>query len=121
MKVSIVITTCNRERYAVDALECVRRQPLCDRELLVVHVGYTDDTQRALEPNRSRITYVRTGHRGPAHARNMGIGRALGEYLFLLDSDDLWRRTRTLRASLAGSAISASTNSGSSRSIMRND
>ncbi len=104
MKVSVVITTYNRERYVVEAVESVLRQTLDDRELIVVDDGSTDDTQGVLAPYLNRISYVRTRHRGPAHARNVGLELAQGEYVCLLDSDD---RCHPARLALQAAVLDA--------------
>jgi glycosyltransferase involved in cell wall biosynthesis len=56
----------------------------------VVDDGSTDDTARALEPYAGRIKFVRQQNRGMNAARNRGLREASGEYLALLDSDDVW-------------------------------
>jgi GT2 family glycosyltransferase len=62
-----------------------------DFEVVVVDDGSTDGTGDALRSVRDdRISYIRQANLGPAAARNVGIERAVGEYVCLLDSDDLW-------------------------------
>jgi hypothetical protein len=46
--------------------------------------------EKALEPYRDRIIYVRQENQGPGGARNTGIRMARGAYVALLDSDDVW-------------------------------
>ncbi len=89
MKVSVVVTTYNRACYVLNAVDSVLRQTLKDLELIVVDDGSTDDTELVLSSYHDRIRYVRTENRGPAHARNVGIGLATGDYVCLLDSDDV--------------------------------
>lgn len=89
MKVSVVVTTYNRACYVSEAVDSVLRQTLKDLELIVVDDGSTDDTGLVLSSYGDRIRYIRTENRGPAHARNVGIGLAKGDYVCLLDSDDV--------------------------------
>lgn len=89
-RVSVVVPTYNRARYIVDALDSVFAQTFRDIEVIVVDDGSTDDTAERLAPYAGRIEYVRTANQGPARARNEGMGRARGEYIAWLDSDDLY-------------------------------
>ena len=43
-----------------------------------------------LEPYRERIVYLKQENSGPGGARNTAILKARGEYVALLDSDDVW-------------------------------
>ena len=68
MEVSVVITTYNRERYVVEAVESVLRQSHDDHELIVVDDGSTDDTQRVLAPYLKR-KFLRSNRAPLAGAR----------------------------------------------------
>src|SRR5438067_282471 len=61
-------------------------------ELLVVDDGSTDDTAEKVKPfeGDGRVWLVRQRNRGLAATRNEAIGRARGELVSMLDSDDLW-------------------------------
>jgi glycosyltransferase involved in cell wall biosynthesis len=66
---------------------------MSDFELLVVDDGSTDDTGTIAESfaaRDDRIRVIRKNNGGSATARNVAIARANGEFLALLDSDDLW-------------------------------
>jgi len=62
-------------------------------ELLVVDDGSSDETAnivRALAADDKRIKLLQQKNRGVSAARNLGIERARGEYIALLDADDIW-------------------------------
>lgn len=90
--VSVIIPTYNRAALLIEALNSVLAQTLQDFEILIVDDGSTDDTQVRLVSylTDSRIRSIRQDNGGPAKARNRGIEESRGEFIALLDSDDLW-------------------------------
>src|SRR5689334_17923461 len=89
--VSVVIPTYNHSRYVLDAVESVFAQTFTDYELIVVNDGSPDDTSDVLRPlvDAQKIQYIEQPNRGGAAARNAGLGRARGEFIVILDDDDL--------------------------------
>lgn len=88
---SVVIAAHNAERTLPSTVRSVLAQTRPDFEILVVDDGSTDGTGEAARSfSDSRIIYLRQENLGPAAARNAGIDRARGEYVCMLDSDDLW-------------------------------
>ena len=90
MKVSVIIPTYNRSKLVVETLRTVLDQTYRDKEVIIVDDGSTDDTESALSPYLDRITYIRQENQGVNAARNTALEVAKGEYIALLDSDDLW-------------------------------
>jgi glycosyltransferase involved in cell wall biosynthesis len=88
--VSVVVAAYNVAPYIGETLDSLVRQTYTAYEAIVVNDGSTDETERAVEPFRDRIVYVRQENRGPAAARNTGLRRARGRYVALLDGDDVW-------------------------------
>ena len=90
--VSVVMPTYNRLPYLRDSVDSVLRQTCPRWELIVVDDGSTDETAAYLSGLRDRrVHLVEHSHCGnPAQLRNIGIERAMGEYVAFLDSDDLW-------------------------------
>lgn len=91
MKVSVIIPTYNRAELVQETIESVLRQSCRDYEIIVIDDGSTDNTEHALKRFSSEIIYIKQENRGLNAARNRAIDLARGEYIALLDSDDLWR------------------------------
>jgi GT2 family glycosyltransferase len=90
MLFSIVIPTYNRVDVLSRALESVWGQRFTDYEVVVVDDGSTDGTQAYLRGLGNKVRIIRQPNRGPGAARNIGVLEAKGDYVALLDSDDLW-------------------------------
>jgi glycosyltransferase involved in cell wall biosynthesis len=89
--VSVIIPTFNRAAMVTEAVASVLNQTYPDLEILVVDDGSTDGTAAALEAFGGRIRVLRQDtRRGVSAARNVGLQAARGEWLALLDADDLW-------------------------------
>ncbi|MGQ0715413.1 MAG: glycosyltransferase family 2 protein [Gemmatimonadaceae bacterium] len=92
--VSVVIPSYNRARLVGGAIESVMSQTWPYVEALVIDDGSTDETEAAVAPYvekyGERVRYVRKPNGGVASARNVGFTLARGEFIALLDSDDLW-------------------------------
>lgn len=94
--VSVVIPTWNRRELLSRALDSVMEQTLPVSEIIVVDDGSTDGTARMLqERGDPRIRCLRQANSGVSAARNAGLALARGEFIALLDSDDLWHADKT--------------------------
>ena len=91
-EISVIIPVFNTEKYLADCLDSVCAStvfPLC--QVLVIDDGSLDGSlEIAGEYGRryENISVYRTFHSGVSAARNRGIQKARGRYLFFLDSDD---------------------------------
>jgi glycosyltransferase involved in cell wall biosynthesis len=90
LRVSAVIPTYNSAKYIRDAVESVLAQTYPVYEVLVVDDGSTDGTEELFKGYGNRIRYIRQANAGPPVARNTGLAQAAGDWIALLDSDDLW-------------------------------
>ena len=95
--VSVVIIFLNAKRFMQESIESVFAQTYDNWELLLVDDGSTDSSTeialRYVEQYPERVHYLEhEGHqnRGMSATRNLGIRNAKGEYIALLDSDDVW-------------------------------
>jgi glycosyltransferase involved in cell wall biosynthesis len=101
---SVVIPTFNRQKKVAKAVRSVLAQTFTDFEILVVDDG-SDETERQLQEEfGDRIRYFRGLGQRVAAARNLAIGRALGEWIAFLDSDDWWYPTKLERYAEAARA-----------------
>jgi glycosyltransferase involved in cell wall biosynthesis len=87
--VSVLLPTYNRERFIAESLESVFAQTLLPSQVIVINDGSTDDTTTALEPFRQRIVYLESENRGKASALNLGMAQVTGEYVWIMDDDDV--------------------------------
>lgn len=90
--VSVVIPVFNGASFVAEAVASVRTQTVKDVEIIVVDDGSTDGTQAVLTKlqRTAGITWIQQDHGGPARSRNRGIEAAHGQYVALLDCDDVW-------------------------------
>ena len=88
--ISVVIPTYNYALYLPEAIDSVLAQTYAPLEIIVVDDGSTDDTPRVLAAYGDKVRVIRQDNQGVAAARNAGLAAARGEYVALLDSDDVW-------------------------------
>lgn len=86
---SIIIVNWNVREYLRACLRSLPQQhPKYRIEVIVVDNGSTDGSQPMLEGEFPWVTTVALGeNRGFAHANNVGIARATGRYIFILNPD----------------------------------
>jgi len=94
MKVSVIISTYNNDQYLGEAIDSILGQDRLDNgdfECIVVDDGSTDDTPKLLANYRDpRLqTYRLPANCGIGIARNVGIRCAKGEYIAIMDGDDI--------------------------------
>lgn len=91
--VSIITPIYNGGKYVSHTIDSVINQTYPNWEMIIVNDGSTDDSVKIIEEylkKDDRITLYSQSNGGSASARNNGIRRANGQYIALLDSDDLW-------------------------------
>lgn len=90
--VSVIIPTYKHRDFVLATLESVFAQTFADYEVIVINDGSPDDTAELLRPlaEAGRIRYIEQENQGQSAARNRGISESRGEFIALLDDDDLW-------------------------------
>ena len=89
--VSVIIPSYNAADYITQTLESVLAQTLTDIEVIVVDDGSTDNTRNIVADfaNKDpRLMLVEQVNQFAGVARNNGMSKARGKYLYFLDADD---------------------------------
>ncbi len=97
-RVSVVIPLYQTQAYIAEALASVLAQSFTDFEVIVIDDGSNDaGPEIARSTGDSRVRVVTQENRGLAGARNSGIRIASGEFVALLDADDVWEPEKLAR------------------------
>lgn len=101
--VSIIMLTYNRANYIQLAIQSVLDQTYQNWELLILDDGSTDDTATIVNSYAdSRIKYIHDPvNKGLARKRTESLAFPTGEYVAILDSDDIWSDCNKLSAQVA--------------------
>lgn len=98
MKVSVVIPAYNHEKFIGPAIDSVLNQSWQDLELLVIDDGSTDRTADVVNSyDDPRLTYYYQENQDAYNTINRGLGMAGGEYVAILNSDDVYSTDRLER------------------------
>lgn len=100
-KVTVLITVYNGEQYLEEAIRSILAQSFSGFELLVVDDGSTDDSaavaeRLAVQDSRIRVSRL-IPNKGRTHALMHGLDLAQGEYVAILDADDIAMPDRLAR------------------------
>jgi GT2 family glycosyltransferase len=88
--ISIIMPVYNGERFIQEAIDSVLAQTENDFELIIVDDGSTDATLAILETYGDRLTVLRQQNSGHAAARNAAAKISRGQWIAMIDADDLW-------------------------------
>jgi glycosyltransferase involved in cell wall biosynthesis len=89
MKVSIIIPVYNAEPYLEKCILSALNQTYRDIEIIAVNDGSTDHSADILAKYSDQVQIIHKKQGGVASARNAGIQIARGEWIKLLDNDDI--------------------------------
>src|SRR5699024_2598369 len=88
-KITVIVPAHNTGRFIAKTLYSVIAQTYTNFEVLVIDDGSTDHTYDvASSVKDNRIKVFRTSHEGLSAARNYGLKKASGDFIYFLDSDD---------------------------------
>ena len=93
-RLAAVIPTYNRGRSIRRCLDSVYSQTRIPEEIIVVDDGSTDGSTSHLEKQYPGIRVLFQKNQGVSAARNTGIREAKSEWIALLDSDDVWLKSK---------------------------
>ena len=95
--VSVIIIFLDEIEFLAEAVESVLAQTYGRWELLLIDDGSNDGSseiaRRHAEQYPEKVRYLEHAHhknRGMSASRNLGVRHARGEYVALLDGDDVW-------------------------------
>lgn len=90
IKVTIIITNYNKEKYLLESIESALNQTYQSFELLIIDDGSTDNSKEVIEKYReySNVIIEYQENNGVIYTRNRAIGLAKGKYILQLDGDD---------------------------------
>lgn len=91
-KISVVVPVYNVEKYLKECIDSIINQTLEDIEIICVNDGSTDSSLEILNDyakKDSRIIVINKSNSGYGHTMNMGLNAATGEYIGIIESDDL--------------------------------
>jgi glycosyltransferase involved in cell wall biosynthesis len=90
--VSVVIPVYNPEDVFRETLDCVIKQTYHNIEIIIVDDGSETGALHSIidKFKDQNIRYFRLPHKNANVARNYGIQVAKGQYIAMLDADDLW-------------------------------
>lgn len=93
--ISVIIPAYNHEQFIGAAVESVLGQSWTDLELLVIDDGSIDKTAEiVLGYDDSRLTYLYQENQDAFNTINRGLGLARGDYVAILNSDDVYTLDR---------------------------
>ena len=90
--VSVITATLNASKYLREALNSILNQTYQHIEVLIIDGGSTDDT-REIANLFPKVSFVKQNGKGLFDAWNQGIQMCTGEFVAILDSDDIWNPT----------------------------
>lgn len=90
-KISILVPCYNVEKYIRQCMDSIVNQTLKDIEIICINDGSKDNTLSILQEyaqKDDRITVIDKSNSGYGHSMNMGLDKASGEYIGIVESDD---------------------------------
>ena len=96
--VTVIMPVYNAEKYLKESIESILNQSFKDFELLIINDGSTDLSLDILNKYKLIDTRVRIvnneGNKGLPYTRDRGLELAKGEYIALMDADDISYQNR---------------------------
>ena len=89
--ISVIVPAYNVEKFIEESINSIVSQTVGFDEVIVVNDGSTDSTRVKLKEyeDRGEIVVIDQENSGIGAARNAGLERARGEYVYFMDSDDI--------------------------------
>lgn len=87
--ISVILPFYNNELTLKKCIDSILNQSFFDYELIIINDGSKDNSEQIInEYKDSRIKYYKQENKGVSAARNLGIKKSSGYYIFFIDADD---------------------------------
>ncbi len=98
-RVSVIVPAYNAAAYIQESIDSVLAQTYKNLEIIIVDDGSTDNTREVLEPyfDKRPIRYFYQTNQGLSGARNTGLRFSSGQFVALLDADDIFLPNKIAR------------------------
>ena len=89
--ISVILPTFNNEKTIANSIRSIINQTYRDFELIIINDCSTDKTKKIIKSfNDKRIIYLENRRNlGGAGSRNIGIKKAKGDFIAMMDGDDV--------------------------------
>jgi len=91
MKYTFIVPVYNGEKYIDRCLKSLLNQTYKNFEIIIINDGSTDNSESILDDyqkKHSQIKVIHQKNKGLSASRNLGIKKAIGDYLLFVDVDD---------------------------------
>lgn len=91
-EISVIIPCYNQEKYIKECLDSVLNQTFKDYEVIIINDGSTDGSLSVISEYTKKypnFILINQSNQSVMRARNNGILRATGKYIYPLDADDI--------------------------------
>ncbi len=90
-KISVIMPVYNSEKYLRESIESILNQTFTDFELIVINDSSTDNSLNIIKSYKDkRIKLINNKKNlGTVKSRNVGLRKAKGKYIAVMDSDDI--------------------------------
>lgn len=93
--ISVVMPAYNHEKFVAETIDSVLCQTWANLELIVIDDGSTDNTADVIRSfDDPRIHYYYQDNQDAFNALNNGMAKATGEYVAIINSDDVYHCNR---------------------------
>lgn len=89
---SVIIPVFNTEKYLKACLDSIVHQTYDNFEIIIINDGSTDSSLSIIEKyaqKYEKVYYFSQINQGQGAARNLGIEKSNGKYIYFMDSDDI--------------------------------
>lgn len=100
IKVSVILPVYNVAAYLDETFASLLSQTLQEIEIIAVNDGSMDNSEDIIKKyaqQDARISYFSQKNQGQSAARNLALQHAKGEYIYMMDSDDVLANPDALR------------------------